>query len=67
VRHSFKLILRERLAEVVVVATTRALLGFAEERGLILSVEDVWSTIIGRAAGANPSLDTRVLPPTRPP
>jgi len=62
-----KLIQREHLEEVVVVATTRAVLAFAEERGLIASAEDVWNTIISRAEGASPSLDIQVLRPTRAP
>jgi len=53
------------LADVVVVATTRAVLVFAEERGLIASAEDAWNRIVQLAAGANPSLDVRVVQPMR--
>jgi len=60
-----RLIRREHLDEVVVVATTRAVLAFAEERGLIYSAEEIWSTIIERAAGANPRRDVAVMRPTR--
>jgi len=60
-----KLIQREHLEDVVVVATTRAVLAFAEERGLITSAEDVWKTIIAQAEGASPSLDVQVMLPTR--
>jgi hypothetical protein len=60
-----KLIRRERLEDVVVVATTRALLAFAEERGLIDSAEDVWSEIMKLAAGANPRRDVQVMRPRR--
>jgi predicted nucleic acid-binding protein len=59
-----KLIQREQLTDVVVVATTRAVLGFAEERGLIKSAEDVWNNIIRLAAGASPSLNVQVVQPT---
>ncbi len=62
-----KLILREHLEEVVVVATTRSVLVFAEERGLITSAEEVWNDIIKRAEGANPKLDVKVMRPTRAP
>jgi hypothetical protein len=62
-----KLIQREQLSDIVVVATTRALLAFAEERGLLPSAEDVWTNIIERAAGANPSLAVRVVQPKRSP
>jgi hypothetical protein len=62
-----KLIQREQLSDIVVIATTCAMLAFAEERGLIPSAEDVWNTIIERAAGANPSRDIRVVHPTRAP
>jgi hypothetical protein len=58
-----RLIRREQLQEVVVVATTRAVLSFAEERGLIKSAEEIWKDIIKRAAGANPRLDAQVLRP----
>jgi hypothetical protein len=61
------LIQREHFEEVVVVATTRAIRIFAEERGLIPSAEEAWNDIIGRAAGASPSLDVRVVRPTRAP
>ena len=62
-----RLIQREHLEEVVVVATTRAVLMFAEERGLIPSAEDVWNDIVQRADGANPTRDVRVIRPTRAP
>ena len=62
-----KLIQREHLEEVVVVATTRSVLVFAEERGLITSAEEVWNDIIKRAEGANPKLDVKVMRPTRAP
>ena len=62
-----RLIQREQLSDVVVMATTRAVLVFAEERGLIPSAEDAWNNIIERAAGANPSLDVRVVQPRRSP
>jgi hypothetical protein len=62
-----KLIQREQLTDIVFIATTRAMLAFAEERGLIPSAEDVWNTIIERAAGASPSRDIRVIHPTRTP
>jgi hypothetical protein len=61
------LIQREHLDEVVVMATTRALLAFAEERGLITSAEEAWNDIIKGAEGANPKLDVRVILPTRTP
>lgn len=61
------LLQRERLDDVVVLATTRAMLGFAQDRGLIESAEDVWQRMISRAAGANPSLDVRMIRPTRAP
>lgn len=61
------LIQRERLEEVVVTATTRALLTFAQERGLIGSAEEAWNDIISKAEGASPSLDVRVMRPTREP
>ncbi len=57
------LLQREQLSDVVVVATTRAVLGFAEDRGLVASAEDAWSNIIARAAGANPSLNVRIMQP----
>ena len=60
------LIRREHLADIVVVATTRAVLAFAEERGLITSAEETWNTILQRAAGANPSRDIQVVYPTKP-
>jgi hypothetical protein len=59
------LIRREHLEEVVVMATTRAFLMFAEERGLIKSAEDVWNDIIERAPSASPSFDVKVMRPTR--
>ncbi len=59
-----RLIARENLAEVVVVATTRAVLAFAEERGLIESAEEIWNDIIRRAESANPRLDIQVIRPT---
>jgi predicted nucleic acid-binding protein len=62
-----KLIAREHLEDVVVVATTRAVLIFAEERGLIRSAEEAWNDIIERAEGASPSLDVKVVRPTRTP
>jgi hypothetical protein len=62
-----RLIQREQLADVVVVATMRAVLVFAEERGLIASAEDAWNRIVQLAAGANPSLDVRVVQPMRAP
>ncbi len=60
-----KLIEREQLSDVVVVATTRAVLAFAEERGLIKSAEDVWNSIVKKAEGANPSRAVQVMQPTR--
>ena len=51
----------------VVIATTRALLAFAEERGLIRSAEAAWTDIITRAEGANPQVAATVLRPTREP
>jgi hypothetical protein len=48
-----------------VLATTRAVLVFAEERGLIESAEDTWNDIIKKAEGANPRLDVKALRPTR--
>ena len=60
-----KLIEREQLSDVVVVATTRAVLAFAEERGLIESAEDVWNSIVKKAEGANPSRAVQVMQPTR--
>jgi hypothetical protein len=62
-----RLIQRENLDQIVVVATTRALLAFAQERGLIASAEDIWNSIVKRAQGANPKLDIQVLRPTRAP
>jgi len=62
-----KLIEREQLSDVVVVATTRAVLAFAEERGLIESAEDVWNSIVKKAEGANPSRAVHVVQPTRSP
>jgi hypothetical protein len=60
-----KLLRRERLHEVVVAATTRALLVFAEERGLIRSAEDTWSEIIDRAPSGNPRAEVSVMWPMR--
>lgn len=62
-----KLIQREHFDEVVVVATTRAVLAFAEERGLITSAEDIWNDIVKRAEGASPSREVQVMRPTRAP
>jgi hypothetical protein len=62
-----KLIKREHLEDIVVMATTRAALIFAEERGLIKSAEEVWNNIVKRAAGASPSLDVSIMRPTRVP
>jgi hypothetical protein len=62
-----RLIRREQLEGVVVVATTRAMLTFAEERGLIPSAEDVWNSIVNRAAGANPQNNVTVVRPRREP
>ncbi len=62
-----RLIQREHLEEVVVMATTRAVLAFAQERGLIASAEDVWNDIVTRAEGASPSLNVTVIRPTREP
>jgi predicted nucleic acid-binding protein len=61
------LIQREHLEDVVVMATTRAVLTFAQERGLIASAEEAWNDIIKRAEGASPSLDVKVMRPTRAP
>lgn len=61
------LIQRERLEEMVVMATTRAVLTFAQERGLIASAEEAWNDIIKRAEGASPSLDVKVMRPTHAP
>jgi hypothetical protein len=52
-----KLIQREQFGEIVVLATTRALLAFAEERGLIMSAEEAWNDIIKQAMSASPSRD----------
>ena len=62
-----RLIRREHLETLVVIATTRALLAFAEERGLIRSAEAAWTDIITRAEGANPQVAATVLRPTREP
>lgn len=62
-----RLIRREHLDEVVVVATTRAVLTFAEERGPIASAEDGWKDIVTRAAGASPRQDVKVVTPRREP
>jgi hypothetical protein len=56
-----KLLRRERLHEFVVTAITRALLLFAEERGLIRSAEDTWSEIIERAPSADPKSEVSVM------
>ena len=61
------LIQREHLEDVVVMATTRAILTFAQERGLIASAEEAWNDIIKKAEGASPSLDVKVMRPTRAP
>jgi len=58
-----ELIRRERLEDIVVLATTRAALAFAEERGLINSAEDIWNEIIKKAPGANPIMSTQVIRP----
>lgn len=60
-----KLIRRENMAELVVMATTRALLIFAQERGLIKSAEDTWSAIVSRAPGANPRIGAAMSRPKR--
>jgi hypothetical protein len=60
-----KLIGREGLPETVVVATTRAVLDFAEQRGLIDSAEGVWNTIISQAEGANPGAEVQIVRPTK--
>jgi predicted nucleic acid-binding protein len=62
-----KLIQREQLTDIVVIATTRAVLAFAQDTGLIASAEDVWNNIIKLAPGANPSLNVQVVRPTRKP
>jgi hypothetical protein len=62
-----KLIRREHLEEVVVLATTRAILSFAEARGLIDSAEEVWNDIVKSTTAANPRQDVQVLRPTRSP
>jgi hypothetical protein len=59
------LIQREQLSEIVVLATTRAMLTFAEQRGLIPSAEATWKDIVSRASSASPSQDIRLLQPTR--
>jgi len=58
-----RLIEREKLGNMVVVATTRAVLIYAQERGLLESAEDTWNSITQRAGGANPGIDLRVLRP----
>jgi hypothetical protein len=58
------LIARAGLENQVVLATTRAVLIFAQERGFIASAEDTWGTIVKRAPGANPRI--RLAPPRRP-
>jgi hypothetical protein len=50
------LIARAELGEKVVLATTRTLLIFAQERGLIVSAEELWRAILTRAPSANPML-----------
>ena len=62
-----RMIRREGLSNVVVVATTRAILTFAEQQGLIRSAEATWQAISTRAPGANPELQTRIIRPTRGP
>lgn len=62
-----RLIQREPLDEVVVMATARAILTFAEERGLIASAEEARNDIVKRAEGANPKLDVKVMRPTHAP
>jgi hypothetical protein len=59
-----RMIRREGLSNVVVVATTRAILTFAEQQGLIRSAEATWQAISTRAPGANPELQTRIIRPT---
>lgn len=59
------LVQRNHLEGVVVMATTRAVLTFAQERELISSAEEAWNDIIKRAEGASPSLDVKVMRPTR--
>lgn len=66
-KNLLKLIRREHFEDVVVVATTRAVLAFAEERALIESAEAIWNEIVKQAPGANPRLDAQVLRPKRTP
>jgi predicted nucleic acid-binding protein len=61
-----KFLQRERLDEVVLLATTRALLLFAEQRGLIKSAEEAWKNIIKGASGANPVLAVQIIRPKPP-
>ena len=56
-----RLLQRENFKNVVVVATTRAVLAFAEERGLIVSAEDIWKSIVKQAKGASPSLTVHTV------
>ena len=58
-----RLIEREDLSKTVVVATTRAVLNFAEECGLIESAEQTWTRIIAVSPGANPSVKVQVIQP----
>jgi len=62
-----KLIQREHLSDIVVLATTRAMLTFAEQRGLIPSAEAVWKDIVTNAPSASPTLDIRLMQPTSKP
>ncbi len=62
-----RLIQREHLDDVVVLATTRALLAFAQDRGLIASAEDAWNEIVKQAQGANPTISVTMTRPTRAP
>jgi hypothetical protein len=57
------LIRRERLDQVVIVATTRAVLEFAEQRGVIASAEAVWTDIMTGARSASPRIDMQVVRP----
>lgn len=62
-----RMIRREGLGDVVVVATTRALLVFAEQEGLITSAEATWKAITERAPGASPEVRTWAIRPTSEP
>ncbi len=62
-----KLIRRERFSQPVVMATTRAVLMFTEERGLIASAEESWNAILRNASGANLRASVLTLPLTRTP